>query len=180
MDFSPRLMALLFWLMFAFRPGANDLNRPILYSVYGSDIMERLIRIHRHPERDGPDGTLTAILYGSRPAYIQCRFAEDGGRLICEAHVGTFPRPPGLAPTADAEAEAGLKEAGYWRDANGRAVFSYEITSDSGIWGGASVVILNPLIAVFGARLWSKIDVVAPLAPERDEAAILRESRRGS
>jgi hypothetical protein len=180
MDFSPRIGALLLWLSFAFQPGAKELDRPIIYAVYGSDIIERLMRIHRHPERDGPEGTLTAILYGSRPAHIQCRFVEHGGRLICEAHVGAFPRPQGVAPAPDAEAEARLKEAGYWRDANGRAVFSYKITSDSGIWGGASVVILNPLIAIFGARLWSRIDIVAPLAPERDQAAIQRESRRGS
>lgn len=179
MGSGPRLKALLLRSMFAFRPGGDDLDRPILYGVYGSDIMERLIRIHGHPGRDGPEGTLTTILYGRRPAYIQCRFAENGGKLICEAHVGTFRQPQGKAPVVDIETEAGLKQAGYWRDANGRALFSYEITCDSGIWGGASVVILPPLIAVFGARLWSKIDIVAPLAPERDEAAILRESRRG-
>jgi hypothetical protein len=34
------------------------------------------------------------------------------------------------------------------------------------------------LIDVFGARAGSKIEIIAPLAPERDEAAILRELRR--
>jgi hypothetical protein len=74
--------------------------------------------------------------------------------------------------------QAALKEAGYWRDeATGRFLFPFEIgrEPDRGVWGGAAVTILKPLIDVFGARPGSKIEVLAPLAPERDEAANRRE-----
>jgi hypothetical protein len=48
------------------------------------------------------------------------------------------------------------------------------ISGDSSDWGGASVTILAPLIDAFSAGPGSKIDIVAPLAPERDDAAIRR------
>ncbi|HLA21358.1 MAG TPA: hypothetical protein VJZ74_07850 [Pseudolabrys sp.] len=82
------------------------------------------------------------------------------------------------AEWVSAATAAGLKKAGYWPDASGRALFAYEITPDSGVRGGASVAILTPLIDVFGARAGSQIEIIAPLAPERDEAAIRRELRR--
>jgi hypothetical protein len=46
------------------------------------------------------------------------------------------------------------------------------------VWGGAAVSILTPLIDIFGARATSRIDVIAPLVPDRDEAAIQREMQR--
>jgi hypothetical protein len=179
MAFSLRFKAWLLLLMTSFKAGATDVDRPVLYAVYGSDIMERLMRIHKHPERDGPDGTLVVALFGPRPAYIQCRFADEGAKLLCEAFVSVYPpKPRSAASTVSATTAERLKRAGYWPDVNGRALFAYEITSDSGIWGGASAVILTPLIDVFGARAGSEIEIIAPLAPERDEAAILRELRR--
>jgi hypothetical protein len=137
----------------------------------------RLKRIHAHPERDGSNGWLVVALKGRRPAYVRCRFA-DHKNLLCEAVVGRYPSESERPPVLPAEIEEGLKGAGYWRDDSGRALFKYEITSDSAVWGGASATILNPLISVFGARSSSKIEIVAPLAPERDEAAIQRELRR--
>jgi hypothetical protein len=77
--------------------------------------------------------------------------------------------------------EAALKEAGFWREeTGGRFLFDYDIgpEPDNGVWGGAAAVILTPLIDVFGANARSTIDIVAPLAPERDEAAI-RQAMRG-
>ena len=163
--------------MNSFRRGASDIHRPVLYAVYGSDIMVRLMRIHAHPERDGPDGWLVVALRGRRPAYVRCHFA-DNDTLICEAVVGPYPPKSGKTPIVPSAVEEGLKKSGYRRDSSGRALFKYEITADSGVWGGASVVVLNPLIDVFGARATSKIDIVAPVAPERDEIAIQRELRR--
>jgi hypothetical protein len=59
-------------------------------------------------------------------------------------------------------------------------VFNYEIgeNPDSSVWGGVCAVVLNPLIEVFGARARSKIEIAAPLAPKRDEAAIRRDLGR--
>jgi hypothetical protein len=179
MSVNPRLGACLLWFMNSFWGGASDIHRPVLYAVYGSDIMVRLMRIHAHPERDGPDGWLVVALRGRKPAYVQCRFADHGALLLCEAVAGAYPPAPGTVPQApSAETEEGLRKSGYWRDTGGHALFQYELTADSGVWGGASVVILNPLIDVFGARATSRIDIIAPLAPERDEMAIQRELRR--
>jgi hypothetical protein len=178
MAFGPRLQAVLLLLMFSFKAGASGVDRPILYAIYGSDILVRLQRIHGHPDRDGPDGSLTVTLAGRSPAYIACRFVDNGATLMCEAVAGAYPAKPGAAPAVSAATESGLRAAGYRRDAAGRARFAYAITPDSGNWGGAAAVILSPLIDVFGARAGSTIDIIAPLAPERDEAAIRRELQR--
>ncbi|MBI4365479.1 MAG: hypothetical protein HY543_01530 [Deltaproteobacteria bacterium] len=179
MAFGLRCKAWLLSVVTSLQAGDANVDHPVLYSVYGTDIVVRLMRIHAHPERDGPNGTLVVALHGGRPAYVQCRFADNGAKLLSEAIVGDYPPKPGqAAPAVPAATEEGLKKAGYWRDAGGRALFPYEITRDSGIWGGASVVILTPLIDVFGARAGSDIDIIAPLAPERDEEAIQRELRR--
>ncbi len=180
MAFGLRLKAMLLSLLTftGAEAGASDVDRPVLYSVYGSDILVRLQRIHGHPDRDGPNGTLTVTLAGRTPAYVECRFADMGATLVCEAVAGAYPAPPGAARAISAASERSLKDAGYRRDATGRARFAYAITPDSGVWGGAAVVILSPLIDAFGARARSKIDIIAPLAPERDEAAIQRELQR--
>lgn len=175
---NPRFGASLLWLIQSFQFRRGDIHRPVLCAVYGSDIAVRLMRIYAHTGRDGPDGWLVVALRGRRAAYVHCHFA-DSDTLVCEAVAGDYPSIPEKAVALSAATEEGLRNAGYWRDAGGRALFAYEITFDSGMWGGASVVILNPLIAVFGARAWSRIDIIAPLAPDRDEAAIRRELRRG-
>ena len=178
MSVNPRVGAWLLWLINALAGRGADVHRPVLYAVYGSDIIVRLMRIHADAQRDGPDGWLVVALHGRRPAYVRCQFA-DNDKLICEAIVGRYSPEPEKTLTVSTTIEDGLKKSGYWRDTSGRALFTYEITPDSGVWGGASVVILDPLIRVFGARATSKIDIIAPLAPERDEAAIQREMRRG-
>jgi hypothetical protein len=161
--------------MISLRAGRADVDRPVLYAVYGTDISVRLARIYSHPERDGPHGTLTVALHGRRSAHIQCRFVDDGAALLCEAMPSGSPLNSDDAVPVAADVEAGLRKVGYWRDKSGRALFRHEITPDSAVWGGAAVTILAPLIDVFGARAASKIEVIAPLAPERDEAAIRRE-----
>lgn len=173
MAFGLRFKTTLLYLLVSLRGGASGIDRPVLYSVYGNDVQVRLRRIHDHPRRDEPDGTLTVALSGRTPAYVQCRFADGGTRLVCEIVPGAYPPKRGRrAPAISDDMAEELQQAGYHRDGSGRALFSYEITPDSGVWGGAAVVILNPLIDVFGAWALSKIDIVAPLAPERDEAAI--------
>jgi hypothetical protein len=179
MAFGLRFKAVVLSLLFSVRAGATDVDRPIIYSVYGTDIIVRLARMHAHPERDGPNGTLVVALYGRTPGYVACRFSNNGATLLCEACVGRYPPKPGkAAPTISNAIEDGLKKAGYYRDADGRAVFRYNITLDSDVLGGAALAMLKPLIDVFGARASSKITIVAPLAPEYDEAAIERELRR--
>lgn len=176
MAFGPRAKAIVLLLLSSLRAGADERDRPILYLVYGTDILVRLQRIHAHPERDGPEGTLVAALRGRTPAYVQCRFAENGGELRCELVAADYPsRAPGRPRT---QIDEKLRRLGYLPDAGGRLSFRYEITEDSGAWGGASVTILRPLIDAFGARATSRIEVIAPLAPERDEAAIQRELMR--
>lgn len=157
----------------------------VLYAVYGSDIVVRLMRIQAHPGRDRPDGFLVIALYGRTPAYVQCVFLDNGETLLCEVLLGRYPPKPGAPPhSINRETEAALKETGYWRDrASGRALLKYELGQepDSGILGAAAASILGPLIDVFGANPGSKIEIVAPLAPEWDEAAIrrvVRASRR--
>jgi hypothetical protein len=178
MAYGLRLKAVLVSLLTSASAGASDIDRPVLYSVYGTDIMVRLQRIHDHPNRDGPDGRLAVTLGGRRPAYVECRFVDKGAKLLCEALAGPYPAKPGAATAISAAIENGLNNVGYRRDAAGRALFAYEITPHSGVWGGAAVIILLPLIDVFGARAASAIDIIAPLAPMRDEAAIQRELQR--
>jgi hypothetical protein len=169
MAFTLRLGARILAFLAARKPGAQDVDRAVLYTVYGNDILVRLRRIHAHPERDGANGALVVTLHGRNRAQVSCSFSDRGNTLLCEVLPG--------AP-ASAEIAAALKEAGYWRDeSSGRFLFRYEITKDSAVWGGASAVILSPLIDVFGARAGSKIEIVAPLALDRDEAAIRREMR---
>ena len=154
---------------------ATGIHRAVLYTVYGGDIAARLARIHAHPERDGPRGTLVVALRGRKPAFVRCAFADNGGTLLCEAVPGAYPPNPDTPPPAIPTAmEEGMRKAGYWRNESGRAVSALDISGDSSDWGGASVTILTPLIDVFGASPESKIDTIAPLAPERDEAAIRR------
>lgn len=176
MAFGPRLKAWILSRVAAFQTGRTDVDRPVLYAVYGDDLVVRLARIYRHPERDGPHGTLTVALYGRRPACIQCRFVDDGAALECEAIAGRYPLKLDAPPVMPAVDE-GLRAVGYWRDDSGRALFRYHVTPDSAVWGGAAATILIPLIDVFGARATSKIEIVAPLAPERDEAAMSRGMR---
>jgi hypothetical protein len=177
MPVNLRFRATLLRVIAFLQAGTSDVGRPILYAVYGTDIAVRLMRIHAHPERDGPRGWLVVALDGRRPAYEYCRFA-DHKNLLCEAVAGRDPSESERPPVLPAEIEEGLKNAGYWRDDSGRALLKYEITPDSAVWGGASATILDPLIIVFGARASSKIEIVAPLAPARDEAAIQREMQR--
>lgn len=170
---NPRFGAWLLSAMSLGRGHTADNHDVILRTVYGSDIAARLKHIHGFAERDEGNAWLVAALRGRDAGYIHCRF-QDRDILTCEAVAGPYPprRGQGAAlPPAIAEQ---LKDAGYWPDADGRPVFKYEITNDSCVWGGASWVIMEPLIKVFGARLLSKIDIVAPLAPRRDEAAIRR------
>jgi hypothetical protein len=174
-----RFKALVLSMMFSLRAGASDVDRPVLYAVYGADIMVRLARIHGHPDRDNQNSNLVVRLSGSTPGFVECRFSDNGATLLCEAVAGAYPpKPDAGARVMEDTIEEGLKKAGYYRDSQGRAVFAYKITPDTGVWGGASVVILTPLIDVFGARAGSKIDIIAPLAPQRDEAAIERELSR--
>ena len=185
MPFIPRLKARLL-LLIARRPDADPAKteRAVLYAVYGSDIIARLARIHGHAERDGPDGTLVVALRGRTPGYVRCAFEANGATLICEARAGVYPPPRTTPPRAIAEATAAaLKKAGYWPDqAGGRFLFRYEIDPepDTDVWGGASVTILNPLIEVFGARATSNIEIIAPLAPKRDETAIRQTLGEGA
>jgi hypothetical protein len=174
--FGPRAKVLVLLLLSSLRVGAEERDRPVLYAVYATDILVRLQRIHAHPDRDGPLGTLVAALRGRTPAYVQCRFADNGGELLCEVVASDYPsRAPGRSGT---EIEEKLWRLGYLPGAGGRPLFRYQITKDSGIWGGAAVTILKPLIDVFGARATSRIDIIAPLAAERDEAAIRRQLMR--
>lgn len=176
MALGPRSQARLLASVTRLRSGGGDVDRPVLYAIYGTDIIVRLKRIHAHPERDGPNGWLVVALHGRSPAYVHCRFA-DSESLLCETIVGRHPESE-QPSTVSADIEEGLKRSGYWRGSSGRALFKYEITPDSSVWGGASAVILDPLISVFAARAGSRIEIIAPLASERDEAAIQRELRR--
>ena len=173
---NPRFGASLLWLAYAFRPHGADMHRPILLSVYGSDIAWRLRRIQAHAGRDGSNGWLVVALRGRRPAYVRGHFA-DRDMLLLEAVPGAYPPVAGKTRLPPGALQEELKNAGYWSDGEGRAVFKYKITSDSAVWGGAASAMLHPLIEIFGARATARIDVIAPLVPERDEAAIQREMR---
>lgn len=153
----------------------------MLYAVYGDDIIVRLKRIYTHLERDGPDGSLVVALFGRNEAYVRCAFAENGKFLVCEARPGRAGQADARPLQVSATIEAALQECGYWRDeTSGRFLFRYEIDDDPGdcVWGGVSVALLNPLIDVFGAHVGSKIEIIAPLAPKRDGAAIRRHVLR--
>ncbi len=178
MTLSPKMKARLLSFVASMRHGkgsATGIHRAVLYTVYGGDIATRLARIHAHPERDGPNGTLIVALRGRKPAFVRCAFADNGRTLLCEAFPGEHPLKPDAPPPAISKGlEDALRKAGYWRDESGRTVATLKIIGDSSDWGGASVSILAPLIDVFGAGPESKIDIIAPLASERDEAAIQR------
>lgn len=149
----------------------QDLERGLMLVAYGADIAVRLARIHSHPERDGPRGTLVVALRGSNPVFVRCAFVEHGSALRCEVVHGDYPLEADES-LAVAEAEEALKRLGYWRDENGCALAIFEMSGDSGDWGGAAVGILNPLISVFGAGPDSEIDIIAPLESEPDEDAM--------
>src|SRR4051812_35450325 len=76
MSVNPRVGAWLLWLMNSWAGRGADSHRPVLYAVYGSDITVRLMRIHAHLGRDGPNGWLVVALRGRRAAYVHCRFAD--------------------------------------------------------------------------------------------------------
>ena len=148
----------------------NKINELAIKSdrLLGGDIAARLARIYAHPERDGPNGSLVVALRGRKPAFVRCTFADNGSTLLCEAVPGEYPpKPNAPSPAISTAMEERLRKAGYWRDESGRAVSALDIRADSSDWGGAAVTILAPLIDVFGADPGSKIDIVAPLAPER-------------
>ena len=81
---------------------------------------------------------------------------------------------PAAQRQAQAAFDSALVKNGFDRDASGRLLRDYEIGAepDRDVWGGAAISILDPLIAVFGARAGSNIEILAPLAPERDIAAM--------
>jgi hypothetical protein len=143
MIIGPRAQALILVLISILRTGHLNVDRPVLYAIYCYDIIVRLHRIHDHAERDGPKGALIVALHSRTPGYVTCRFADEGATLVCEAFAGVYPSKPGPAPPVSAATEEGLKKAGYWRDANGRALFRYELEPDGSDWGGAAVTILN-------------------------------------
>jgi hypothetical protein len=171
----PQLLAAVLLLVTPAPPG-DAIDRPILYAVYADDIMARLMRIHADPGRDGPDGFLVVALRGSAPAYVRCVFADKGTAVQCETAPGAYPPRPDVPQLAvSAATAAALEDSGYRREpTNGRFVFAYEIETapESGDWGGIVVAVLDTLIDGFGARALSRIEIVAPLAPRRDQAAI--------
>jgi hypothetical protein len=170
----PQVLAAVLLLVAPAPPGA-EVDRPILYAVYAEDIMARLMRIHADSARDGADGFLVVALRGGAPAYVRCRFADAGTAVHCETAPGTYPPRPDAPPPMSAATAAALEQVGYVREpANGRFVFAYEIETSpaSGDWGGIAVAILDTLIDGFGARALSRIEIVAPLAPRRDQVAI--------
>jgi hypothetical protein len=175
---SPDVKARLLSFVASMRHGkgaATGIHRAVLYTVYGGDIATRLARIHAHPARDRPNGTLVVALRGRKPAFVRCAFANNGDTLLCETVSGEYPpEPDARSPAISTAMEEGLRKAGYWRDEGGCAVATLDVSAGGSDWGGASVSILTPLIDVFGASPESKIDIIAPLAPERDEAAIRR------
>ena len=44
-----------------------EVQRAILYAVYGTDLQVRLPAIHRHRRRDGPEGILTVTVHTRTP-----------------------------------------------------------------------------------------------------------------
>jgi hypothetical protein len=182
MAIGPRAKARILALATALATRKWSVGRLVLYGVYGTDIFVRLMRIQAHPERDGPIGALVVALYGRTPAYVRCTFADQGETLRCEACAGAYAQDSRTPPRPiSAATEAALEKAGYRCDhASGRFIFNYQIGNNptGGNWGGAAVTVLSPLIDAFGARAGSKIDIIAPLAPERDEEAI-RQVLRG-
>jgi hypothetical protein len=179
MPFGPRIKAGILLALASLRGGRPALARPVIYLVYGSDIQIRLSRIHAHPERDGPSGALAVRLHSRRPAEVRCAFEQDGAVLACEVIDSLKGNGPASHLSESSAIQTALKKSGYYPDAvNGRYVLRYEVgtSPDASTWSGASVAILDPLIAVFGAQALSNIEIVAPLAPKRDEDAIMRAS----
>src|SRR5215831_14774239 len=91
MGFVLRIKTWLLSVVVSLQAGGADLDRPVLYAVYGSDLIVRLKKIYRHPGRDGPDGVLVVALHGRNPAYIECRFIDRGAQLRCEAFDVDYP-----------------------------------------------------------------------------------------
>ena len=160
-----RLKAEAFRALARIRMGRANIERSLLYAVYGEEIIKQLRHMHAHPDRCDPDRALVVALNGARPAYVRCMFADRGAIVQCECFVGrrgTVTAESGSGPPE--EVAAGLRTAGYWEDSDGRYVFPYELDEalDDSVWGGAAVAILNPLIDVFGATSRSNIDIIAP------------------
>src|SRR5262245_5212432 len=81
-------------------PHRAEVERAVLYAVYGSAIKARLARIHAHPRHDGSEGILVVAFYGRTSAHVTCAFTDNGEKALCEAVAGGYPHPGGAPPPA--------------------------------------------------------------------------------
>ena len=161
----------------AFAPEGTDpieVERPALYAVYASDVAVRLQSVWTGREVDPASCYIVIAVTDKKAGYITCRLS--GAReLEMEASAGAYPPTSGQpVPYISAKMARALEEHSFYKDQHGRFLCRLDIWEDPNpdVWGAASVGIVDCLIDVFGARASSHIEIVAPLAPHRDEAAI--------
>jgi len=134
-------------------------------ATYRCDVVERLGMIH--PGRAPKDRYLILAIKEGPRGSVQCLFVENDARLLCEAESGFYaqkagePRQFRVSP----EGIAVLARLGFSTD-DSEGNYQRLIPLDGGgDFSAIADVILTALYEAYGARIDSRLEWEAPLAP---------------
>jgi hypothetical protein len=137
----------------------------VFLAAYRCDVVERLsmIRADRTPK---DRYLILAIKEGPR-GYVQCLFVENDSRLLCEAESGFYAQAVGQprAFRVTPEGIAALARLGFSTDDSEGNYQRLIPLNGADAFAEVADVVLTALFEAYGARLDSKLQWEAPLAP---------------
>lgn len=150
---------------------AQDVNSyQQLLGRYLCPVVERLERIHAmgDPALHSNEYLIVAI-DGRDETYVQCLFyrADKSEKIMCEAASGFYLAKPGERRTAHlaAGAIAALARLGFSTD-DSQGNFRIDLNADPPDFHAIGELILKALHDAYGARVESKLLLIAPYAPK--------------
>jgi hypothetical protein len=144
---------------------ADTADLAVFLAAYRCDVVERL-RMIRADQTPKHRYLILAIKEGPR-GYVQCLFVENDARLLCEAESGFYAQKDGEPRRFRVRSEgiAALAQLGFSTDdseGNYQRLIPLDGSDD---FAEIADVILTALYEAYGARLDSKLEWEAPLAP---------------
>jgi hypothetical protein len=140
----------------------------VFLAAYRCDVVARLTMIHaNHTSHRSDNRYLILDLQAGQRGFVQCLFDEGDAQILCEAESGYYPHNPAQPREfrVDPKGVAALARLGFSTD---DSEGNYQrVISLSGPYDYATVadVMLTALYEVYGARMDSKLEWQAPLAP---------------
>jgi hypothetical protein len=142
---------------------------------YRCPVVDRLDRVYEHASPHDHLGRFLAVTLSGHPhGYVQCMFAANRTRILCEASSGYYYNKPGAPRTfyLPPDAIAALGRLGFSTD-DSAGNFRYD--AHIGMSPDLNVVadlILTALHDGYGARAQSRLTFNAPFAPRATSKCI--------